>query len=284
MNIRSRHSSPVFIIGCPRSGTSVLSHALAAHPEFWTSNESDFLIPFCEGGLIKKAHQLSWDHPESGWARRCDVSYSEFAAYFGYGIDQLFLSRSEGKRWIDQTPGYTMVVEHLAMMFPRARFLHILRDGRAVVNSMIHSGFDKLGMNISWAADFTQACKAWVVHVDKARAFHEANAGKCLEVVYENLSADPESAFGTIFDFLDVEYSPQSAFYVKNIRINSSYDKGFGSVVKRKKKDEKRPSGEQLWAKWDNEKQQCFAEEAAATMRRMGYWRDENAGEMLANR
>lgn len=272
MNIRSRHSSPVFIIGSPRSGTSVISHALAMHPEFWTSNESDFLIPFCDGGPIKRAHQMSWDHPESGWARRCNVSYEEFAAYFGYGIDQLFLSRSEGKRWIDQTPGYTMYVEHLAVMFPRARFLHILRDGRAVTNSMIHSGFDKLGMNISWAADFTQACKAWVVHVEKAQDFQQSHAGRCLQVVYESLTVDPAGMFGTIFDFLDAEYSPKSAHYLNTVRLNSSYDKGLGSVVRKHERDKKPRTGEQLWAEWNPEMRQCFEAEAGATMRRMGYW------------
>lgn len=265
----------MFIIGSPRSGTSAIGHALAEHPDFWTSNESDFLIPFCEGGLIKRAHQLSWDHPKSGWARRCDVSYEEFAAYFGYGIDQLFLSRSEGKRWIDQTPGYTMVVDDLAMMFPNARFLHILRDGRSVVNSMIHSGFDKLGMNISWAKDFTQACKAWVVHVEKAREFSESHTDRCLEVVYENLTVDPESTFRTIFDFLDAEYSPKSAHYLNSVRINSSYDNGLGSVVHKQGCEKKPPTGIQLWAEWNKKMRRCFQKEAAATMWRTGYYSDE---------
>lgn len=270
MNIRSRHSSPVFIIGSPRSGTSAFSHALAMHPEFWTSNESDFLLPFCQEGQLKRAYQLSWDHPESGWARRCDVSFEEFAAYFGYGIDQLFLSRSEGKRWVDQTPAYTMIVEQLATMFPRARFLHIVRDGRAVVNSMINSGFDQLGLDLSWAKDFRQACKAWVVHVNKAHTFRQTHPGRCLEVVYEQLVIDPAGAFRNIFDFLDAEYSPKPAHYLNTIRINSSYDKGFGAVVQ-KQPGEKRPSPDELWEQWSRKQQRWFVSEAADTMKRMGY-------------
>ena len=275
MNIRSRHSSPVFIIGSPRSGTSAISHALAMHPEFWTSNESDFLLPFCEGDLIKRAHQMSWEHPESGWARRCDVSYEEFAAYFGYGIDQLFLSRSEGKRWIDQTPTYTMIVDQLAMMFPRAKFLHIVRDGRTVVNSMINSGFDKLGLNIAWAKDFAQACKAWAVHVNIAKAFHEANPGRCLEVGYEKLVVDPLGVFRTVFDFLDAANCPKSAHYINTVRINSSFDKGFGAVVE-KQQDDKRPNGDELWEQWSKKQRRWFVKEAAETMQRMGYSFDQN--------
>ena len=50
----------------------------------------------------------------------------------------LLTRTSNGRRWIDQTPANTLVVDRLAEMFPGARFLHILRDGRRVVHSMIN--------------------------------------------------------------------------------------------------------------------------------------------------
>ena len=56
--------------------------------------------------------------------------------------------KSRGKRWVDQSPSYTLIASELARLFPDAQFLHIVRDGRRVVNSMIRSGFEE-----PWASD-----------------------------------------------------------------------------------------------------------------------------------
>src|SRR5262245_3379258 len=127
---------PVFIIGSPRSGTSILSWSLAQHRQLWTSAESDFLYDLFGCGHLEKAFETTRGRPGSTWLREEAVDKREFYGCLGLGVNALFTSRAGGRRWIDQTPLYTMIADLLADVFPGAFFLHILRDGRRVVDSM----------------------------------------------------------------------------------------------------------------------------------------------------
>ena len=101
----------VFILGSPRSGTSVLSWTLAAHPGFTTSAESDYLLDLLGRGHMHYAYKQAVERPDIGWLRKEEVGYSEFASFIGRGVADLYQSRSGEKRWVDATPGYTAMAE-----------------------------------------------------------------------------------------------------------------------------------------------------------------------------
>lgn len=263
-------SKPVFIIGCPRSGTSVISHAIAQHPDFWTSAESDFMLPIVRSNVLADAYKISYDRPDNGWLKVQDVSYKDFLSYMGLGIDKMFLSRSNGKRWVDQTPGYTIIADTLKDMFPDAYFIHILRDGRSVANSMINSDFGKLGFNMKWTKNFKEACRTWSFYAGKGRKFCRENKDRCIEVRHEDLSDNPEETFKKIFKFLNAEYSPKSASLIKTKRLNSSYDEGSRSIVN-KKDVSKNNAAKDIWNIWDKRKKKIFIKEAEKTMKELGY-------------
>src|SRR5687767_476317 len=100
--------NPVFIIGSPRSGTTALAWSLAQHSELWTSNESDFLFYLLANQHVEKAFHRARDAVGDRWLKREGVEQKEFYAFLGLGLNALFTSRSGGKRWVDQTPLYTM--------------------------------------------------------------------------------------------------------------------------------------------------------------------------------
>lgn len=109
----TRVAQQVFVIGCPRSGTSALSWALAEHPKMWTSAESDFMHQMFKGNMLFDVYKNSMDRPDTGWLKKNGVTYREFASYFGVGIDAMFRSRSRGLIWVDQTPGHTLSLIHI---------------------------------------------------------------------------------------------------------------------------------------------------------------------------
>ena len=268
-------SSPVLVIGCPRSGTSVLAWGIAQHDDFWTSAESDFLIFLFGQGKLRSSYRKSHDRPDEGWLKKHSVAYSEYTREIGKGVDALFLSRSEGKRWVDSTPGHTLMAEDLAALLPGARFLHILRDGRSVVHSMVNSGFnklgfDKIGMKIPWAENFDSACQTWVHYVTRGREFVRAHPDRCLELRQEDLILKPEEVFRAIFDFLGAPYSEASPLFVRDKRLNSSFDPGGKTVVERSGEggstDLPRP-----WETWKNRMKRKFGKIAGPAMAEMGY-------------
>ncbi len=242
----------------------MLSWALAAHPDFWTSAESDFLRLLFGDGRLFQSYQKAHKRSGEGWLRKNQVTYDEFAAYVGWGIDQLFLSRSNDRRWVDSTPGYTLIAEELCRMFPGARFLHVLRDGRAVVNSMIRSGFDT-----SFAKNFGAACKVWSQYATAGQVFQESHAERALEVRHERLEADPEGEIGRILGFLGAAQSDLPAQHLRNKRINSSYGNVQAGDIRKPKDPSILPK--EPWRAWSWMRKRVFRGVAGPAMRKLGY-------------
>src|SRR5262245_30168089 len=105
-------SNPIFIIGSPRSGTTILAWSLAQHSELWTSDESQILWDLFGDGRLQKNYQRQ-NRPDGSWLRKQGIEKAEFLKFLGLGFNALFTHQSQGKRWIDQTPVYTLMAEDL---------------------------------------------------------------------------------------------------------------------------------------------------------------------------
>jgi protein-tyrosine sulfotransferase len=263
---------PVFVIGSPRSGTTILAWSLAQHSQFWTSDESQILWDLFEGGRLEKNYQRLGRY-DGSWLCKQNISKEEFLAYLGLGLNALFTSRSQGKRWIDQTPVYALLADHLARMFPGGLFIHILRDGRKVVHSMINflTRFREQGLpevikkspKPAWSADFQEACRTWRRFVEAALDFQAACPGRCLTVLYDQLVSDPAKEFAEILQFLQVPCEDAPANYFRSNRINSSFVEPPGPRSATERSSDP-------WRSWTREQRRIFLEEAGPTMLKYG--------------
>jgi GT2 family glycosyltransferase len=265
---------PVFIIGSPRSGTTVLANSLGEHSELWTGGESYFLFFLFDNDHVGRAFDRAMEIPGPRWLRVEDISRNEFLSYIGLGINAMITDHSEGRRWIDHTPLYTLVADTLAKAFPGARFIHILRDGRDVVHSMLHfadshpdpevARFAK--RTIPWATDIGGACEFWRDHVEAGMDFCDENADRAMVVRYEDLVAAPEATFHSIHRFLAIADESAPARFLASRRINSSFD------------GRRRLSGGEIGEQWREEQRRTFAEVAGPTMLRCGYLTTDELG------
>src|SRR3954467_9644720 len=85
---------PVFILGAPRSGTSILVWALAQHPRLKGSAESNLLYHLFGDGHIETVFEALHDQPGSSWLREAGIERADFLRHLGLGINSLFSSRS----------------------------------------------------------------------------------------------------------------------------------------------------------------------------------------------
>lgn len=246
--------NPVFVIGSPRSGTSALAWSLAQHPDFWTSAESDFLHHLVGPGHLQAAYHTAASRSDGGWLSQNAVTLQEFLSYVGLGFNALFTSRSGGRRWIDQSPTYTLLGERILDLFPSARIVHIVRDGRETVHSMVNSGF-----STHWAENFEEACAAWAHYVKVGLALMDARADAVITVNHRELASDPSDVLGRVFDFLDATPSREAVTFAKGGRINSS----FGASD--------RLDGEAIWETWDRSARLAFVRAAAPIMLQIGF-------------
>jgi hypothetical protein len=92
-------ADPVFIIGSPRSGTTILALALARHPALWYAGEGHVLAALFGPRRLDEIYRKA--QAFNTWLARLDVSRLEFLQYTAAGINALYTSRSGGKRWIE---------------------------------------------------------------------------------------------------------------------------------------------------------------------------------------
>jgi hypothetical protein len=127
---------PVFIIGCPRSGTTLLSALLRRHPDLGGSA--------VEGHVLWNAHHRPSQH---GWGSDC-IAVNEIAPDERRFLNAAIHRASGGRRFIDKTPKNALRVPYLDALFPDASYVFITRDGRANVASLIEGWTLRHGM--SW--------------------------------------------------------------------------------------------------------------------------------------
>lgn len=245
----------VFVVGCPRSGTSALAWALAQHPAFVTGPESNFLWHLCRERRVR----LAWEDAHrvaDGWLARKQVGWEEFAAAVGSGLQRLFESRAGGRRWVDSSPENVLIAEDLAALFPTARFLHLVRDGRAVVSSMLRCGFPQ-----PWAQDFDEACRTWAFYVTQGMRAQEVLRERMLTFSHRWLVEDTDAICRAIWRFLGEPAHPGPARFLRTQRINSSYDAENREDMKRPKSPDR--LREKPWEEWPAEWHARFAALAA---------------------
>jgi hypothetical protein len=200
------------IVGAPRSGTTLLRLMLDAHPELAIPPESGFLIDAAHlrehgGATPDDLHRLltgSFNWPDF------HVEHSQLRAELGtlepFDVSEgirtlyrLYARRFDKARVGDKTPSYCRHLPTIADLLPEARFIHLIRDGRAVAASVRGLWFAAGNTMEALAAD-------WVACVSAARA----DAPHCphyLEVRYEDLVTAPRATLREICDFVDLPYS-----------------------------------------------------------------------------
>lgn len=211
---------PIFVLGCPRSGTTLLQLMLHAHPRIAMPPETRFVITTYEG-------RNEFGDLNSPAARRAlaDSIVRDPATLFGdlgldagevadeitggpptlgsaIGIVFRAYARKFGKpRWGDKRPGYYQYVPALARMFPDAQFVHLIRDGRDCVASLLRMPWFK--------QDIYAAVCTWIEAIDSGRrAARALPSGSYYELRYEDLVADPAAHLAKLCDFLGEDYDP----------------------------------------------------------------------------
>ena len=265
---------PVFVVGSPRSGTTAVARAIGEHGSFFVGDETFFLWELFQGHRLEQVYDTWSARPSSSWLRREQVSRGEFFEAVGLGLNTLFTRSSGERRWVDHTPHHCHMAGTLAAMFPGARFIHVLRDGREVVNSMIHinatvpaeelADMRARGFLPPWADDFRAACTTWRDAVRAAIDFCDREPARGFTLLHRDVEQSPEAAFAAVLQFLGAADVPGPAAFLRRHRINSSFTPPGGVPAEQYARPDP-------WANWTAEQQATFTEVAGPEMARCGF-------------
>lgn len=195
-NIMSNH--PSFLVGAERSGTTMLRLMLDHHPEIAWLQEFEYAVD-------RVADDGQWPDLEDylGWLTTHRIFQArEFSVDQSLSYPELVRSFLEQHR---QRAGKPLIgatchrnFHRLLYLWPEARFIHLVRDGRAVARSVI---------NMGWSSNMWTASRKWVEAERTWDHLCETLAeSRYIEVKYEELLADPEKELDRICCFLGVSY------------------------------------------------------------------------------
>jgi hypothetical protein len=208
-----------FVVGVPRSGTTLLRLMLDAHPELAIPPETAFLPR-----VIRRWHELEADgagdderlaaclelitsHPR--WAA-LEIERGALQAHLASlrsptvgdvarSVHVVSAAQRGKPRWGDKTPRYLKHMFRLKQALPEARFVHVIRDGRDIAVSLAQ---------VSWGPDDeVAAARQWSRWIRRARRLAiELPPGAYTEVRYEELVSDPDRALRRVAEAMELPW------------------------------------------------------------------------------
>jgi len=207
-------SDAVFIVGSGRSGTTWLHMMLGSNERIATGQESQLFHKYLRGLYEQWQRELSY--PESDKLRKHGISsyiseeqFIEYVRDFATSIfDNVLTAKPGATLFLEKSPNNSFNVDLICKCFPDARFIHVLRDCRDVVASMLAA---KKGWGGRWAPRSAHdAAAEWVSAVTESMRLAEI-AEKYIEVRYETLLSEGCAELRRVFEFLDLECSESEA-------------------------------------------------------------------------
>jgi hypothetical protein len=223
----------LFVVGAPRSGTTMLERMLASHSMVLGGPEPHLLTPLAHLGVWSNVAKAPYDHVLAAEAQRefvaglprgeqdywdacrayCDVLYGRQLAAHGGGRTVC----------MDKTPAYALILPFLAKVFPDATYIVLTRHPLAVFSSFADSFFDgdyRVAHEHNPLLERYGPALAAVLRQDAVPRLH---------VRYEDLVQDPETWFERICSHAGLPFEPQAIDYGAGGR--RAPDRGLGDPI-----------------------------------------------------
>jgi hypothetical protein len=206
----------VFLVGCPRSGTTLLQALLGAHKDIASFPESHV---FFKGprlrtrlapGLVARRNLDRFAREAQAGAlykrRRLALRQQTYQRDLIRLLDE-FTRQREKRLWIEKTPNHVLSIPAIRRLVPSSLFIHLVRDGRAVVASLYD--VTKTHANV-WGSAYTiERC---IVEWNRAIAASSSaieTGDDGIVINYASLTTEPAPVVRRLCEFLALPYEPR---------------------------------------------------------------------------
>ena len=197
--------SPFFIVGCGRSGTTLLRRMIDAHPLLAVPVESLFMIDYLRArdhiADVPYKRLILGEHEFSEWelsASESDLADCKSVVEVINDLHERYAAKEKAQFWGQKTPRFVRYGHLLKAVYPHAKFIHVIRDPRAVAISLRKSNVHR--SNVYFGA------QRWQKDVQAGLDLKRDFPNDVMEVSYETLVSETELTLREICDFLGIPF------------------------------------------------------------------------------
>lgn len=214
-------NGPLFLVGMPRSGTKLLRELLNRHPRICINSIETEFFPYLASQWASFGNVSDIACFQTFYANITRLPYFIYRADMGCMVDALTWHEAccdytpagvfealvrldadapfgSDRIWGDKSPSYVNHLRLIKMLYPAARFIHIVRDVRDYC----------LSINKAWGKDMPRAAQRWAEGVDAARAVSAELGQDYLELHYEDLLTETDMSLRRVAAFVGVDFDP----------------------------------------------------------------------------
>ncbi|GAB6137370.1 sulfotransferase family protein [Halanaerobaculum tunisiense] len=220
----------LFIVGCPRSGTTLLQSILASHSQITSFPESHFFSK-CIGGKLRGKLGLGWPKSkeklydfleeinyEKGKILIPESSFfiGEYVEAFIDILDKVTLD-SDKRIWVEKTPGHLHYIDVISKYLSEAKFIHIIRNGEDVVASM-YDVTHKYPEKWDGERSINQCIKRWNKDIGISKKYFSNQNHYVLK--FEKLLEDPKETTKNLCNFIEIDFEKSMLQKQKSVAKN----------------------------------------------------------------
>jgi hypothetical protein len=219
----------LFVIGSPRSGSTLLQRMLSSHSAIFSCPEPHIITPLAHLGYYHTVNQAPYDHLRAvdairGFVERLpekEADYIDACRAYTDTLYQRRLAASGKSLFLDKTPAYALVLDFMVKLYPKSRYIVLTRHPIAIFSSYANSFFDG---DYQAAQEFNPILNRYVPAI--ARFLREKPV-PLVHLQYEKIVSDPDAEMNKVLSFLNLPFEENVIEYGKQ-----SYDeKGLGDPV-----------------------------------------------------
>ena len=224
----------LFIIGAPRSGTTMLERMLSSHSHIQGGPEPHLLTPLAHLGVWDKVDKAPYDHVLAAESQKLFVDqlpqkeqdYWDACRAYCEVLYSRYTQAKGGKPiCLDKTPAYALITPFIMKVFPDAKYIILTRHPMAIFSSYANSFFDG---NYQTAQDYNPLLNRYVPAL--AQALRQTDV-PVLHVRYEDLVKAPEEWFSTICDYIGVPFEEEAVNYGSRPKSKTDTPGGLGDPI-----------------------------------------------------
>lgn len=222
---------PFFVIGCVRSGTTLLRDVLREHPNLASPEETHFFrwseafgnkasLSAISGNATLKKHRAMDGITEAEFQEMLDKSVSRSDLCKKYM--KLFISKNKpaANRWFDKTPQNVYGAAMIAAQFPHSKFVHIVRNPVDVISSL------RIGKIVK-VESLVGACNFWNEAAEIIYVLKKAYPSRVYEVKYEDFTNNLLVEVEKILAFVGEDFNPDHFSRIVTKPSEHEHDKLF---------------------------------------------------------